>query len=109
MQDLTQYCSFVLLWSLLEAMATGCHIIASDTAPVREVIRHGKNGVLKDFFDAEQLATQILSALNDQVTGRALQTTARIDAQAYALDRGLTAYLRLLGLAIEAAKTAMHQ
>ncbi|MDB5814678.1 MAG: glycosyl transferase family 1 [Rhodocyclales bacterium] len=91
---------FVLSWSLLEAMATGCHIIASDTAPVREVIRHNENGVLTDFFDADQLAERMLAALNDQTSGKVLRERARVDAQSYALDQGLAAYQRLLNLPI---------
>ncbi|HSD40079.1 MAG TPA: glycosyltransferase family 4 protein [Rhodocyclaceae bacterium] len=93
---------FVLSWSLLEAMATGCQIIASDTAPVREVIRHGQNGVLTDFFNAKHLATQMIEALNNQAAARILRQVARTDAKAYALQRGLSAYLELLGLSVEA-------
>ena len=40
---------FVLSWSLLEAMAAGCSIVASDTPPVREVLdrwRYGRVGGL---------------------------------------------------------------
>ncbi len=55
---------FVLSWSVLEAMAAGCAVIASDTAPVREVIRHGENGILFDFFKPAELADRIDDVLN---------------------------------------------
>ena len=42
-QDITQ--------RSLEAMSAGAAIVASDTAPVREVMRNGETGVLVDFLD----------------------------------------------------------
>ena len=59
---------FVLSWSMLEAMAAGCLVIGSDTAPVREVIRNGDNGLLVDFFDTEAIATTVAKALEEQPT-----------------------------------------
>ncbi|WP_396432918.1 glycosyltransferase [Limnohabitans sp.] len=61
---------FVLSWSLLEAMSAGCAIVASDTTPVREAIRHGETGQLVDFFDPAALAQQVI-ALCDDPTERA--------------------------------------
>jgi glycosyltransferase involved in cell wall biosynthesis len=54
---------FVLSWSLMEAMSIGCLVVGSDTAPVREVIGHGRNGLLTDFFDVERLARTTADAL----------------------------------------------
>lgn len=68
---------FVLSWSLLEAMSIGCSIIASDTAPVREVIEDGRNGVLVDFFRTDQLRDRILVLLNDAATRQSLSQAAR--------------------------------
>jgi glycosyltransferase involved in cell wall biosynthesis len=53
---------FVLSWSLLEAMASECLIVASDTAPLRDAIRPGENGLLLDFFDHGALAEALIAA-----------------------------------------------
>jgi glycosyltransferase involved in cell wall biosynthesis len=68
---------FVLSWSLLEAMSTGCLIVGSDTAPVREVIEHGRSGILTDFFDAQKLATTIAQTLEQGDALRPLREQAR--------------------------------
>lgn len=61
---------FVLSWSLLEAMSAGCAIVASDTHPLHEAIRHGETGRLVDFFDAKGLANEVCDLL-DQPEARA--------------------------------------
>lgn len=68
---------FVLSWSLMEAMSIGCVIVASDTAPVQEHIRHGENGLLVDFFDPQALANTIAQAIEQREQLRKLRTAAR--------------------------------
>ncbi len=68
---------FVLSWSLMEAMSVGCLIVGSDTAPVREVIEHGRNGLLTDFFDAEALAHCIADALSRRAELAPMRQAAR--------------------------------
>lgn len=54
---------FVLSWSMMESMGAEALVIASDTAPVREVIRHGENGLLVDFFDVKGWSDTLVDAL----------------------------------------------
>jgi len=90
---------FVLSWSMLEAMASGCLVIGADTAPVREVIRHGENGWLADFFDYSGIAERIIDTLNHPAAQNPLRQQARKDiAERYSLAQGLAGYDRLLGL-----------
>lgn len=68
---------FVLSWSMLEAMAAGCLVIGSDTAPVTEVIAEGKNGLLADFFAPTAIADRIDEVLNHKNRLEALRVQAR--------------------------------
>ena len=54
---------FVLSWSMLESMSAGAHVVGSDTAPVRELIRDGENGTLVDFFDVKAWSRALTKAL----------------------------------------------
>lgn len=87
---------FVLSWSMLEAMGSGCLLIGSDTAPVREVIRHGENGYLVDFFDPSAIADRTLEALHNPRNQLPLRVAARRTAQDYSVAKGLAAYHQLL-------------
>jgi glycosyltransferase involved in cell wall biosynthesis len=89
---------FVLSWSLLEAMAIGAPIIASDTAPVREVIRDGENGHLVSFFAIDQIVETMLNALNNPTAQTPLRERARKDAQRYDREMGLAGYDKLIGI-----------
>lgn len=70
-------CPFVLSWSLMEAMSCGCAVVASDTAPVREVVKHNQNGILVDFFSPEELAAAVSRVLRHPTREQALRTQAR--------------------------------
>jgi glycosyltransferase involved in cell wall biosynthesis len=100
---------FVLSWSLIEAMATGCALVASDTAPVREAIGDDREALLVDFFDAESLAGQVTALLADDARRARLAAAARARAVAdYDLATLLPQRRALLGLPPrQAARSSM--
>lgn len=74
---------FVLSWSLLEAMSAGCAIVASDTQPLREAIRHDDTGLLVDFFSPSQLTESVCALLDDAPRRARLGERARAFARAH--------------------------
>jgi glycosyltransferase involved in cell wall biosynthesis len=83
---------FVLSWSLLEAMASGCLIVGSDTAPVREVIRDGENGLLVDFFQPQQIAERLMATLEQPQQFTELRKSASRAIERYSLRKGILSY-----------------
>jgi len=83
---------FVLSWSLLEAMACGVPLVASDTAPVREVLRDGENGSLVGFFDVPALVQTTIEMLRKRSLQSFLREQAAIDATSYCQKEGMAGY-----------------
>ncbi|MDE2198112.1 MAG: glycosyltransferase [Rhodospirillales bacterium] len=84
---------FVASWSLREALACGCAVVASDTASVHEFVIDGHNGLLTPFLDPRRLAERVRDLLeNDELSGR-LRRMAREHALAHlSLARTLETY-----------------
>ena len=90
---------FVLSWSLLEAMSIGCAVIGSDTAPVREVIQHGNNGLLVDFFSPTAVAEAVATTLSDRSLATKLGVEARKTIVAnYSIEKCLPQHIALMEL-----------
>jgi glycosyltransferase involved in cell wall biosynthesis len=78
---------FVLSWSMMDAMSCGAVVLGSATAPVREMITDGQNGLLADFFDVEEIAAKALAVLRDAGAYRPLGRAAEaFVAERYSLE-----------------------
>jgi len=89
-------------------MAAGCCIVASATAPVQEVLEHGRSALLVDFFDPEAQAQAMAGLLADPGQRRQLAREAQRGAAAYSDQCGLEAWLALVeqGLCVDADQSA---
>jgi len=72
---------FVLSWSMLEAMSAGALVVGSATPPVEEILRHGSNGLLVDFFDWQHWSATLIEALAEPDKFSALRQAARATIQ----------------------------
>ncbi len=105
---------FVLSWSFVEAMASGCLIVASATAPVLEVKHNGENGLTVDFFTYRKLADRIEAALDAPEKRQALRSAARssavaqFDLQRVVLPRWRALFEDLVGGACRRSRVPRH-
>ncbi len=93
---------FVASWSLREALAAGCAIVASDTAPVREFVTDRVNGRLVAFLQPDSIADGVLEMLEDTRMAARLRRGARAWAEAN-LDMGtyIAGYEKLIARVLE--------
>ena len=90
---------FVLSWSLLEAMSTSLPVVGSATAPVKEVICDGSNGLLVDFFSDQQLSNAVVELLQNPGLASSLGSAARQTILSkYSLAKCVPRHLHLMDL-----------
>ncbi|MBV9125095.1 MAG: glycosyltransferase, partial [Planctomycetes bacterium] len=78
---------FVLSWSLFDALACGCVVLAGDVEPVWEVIEPGRTGLVEPLFDTERLAETALRVLADPAAYRPLgQAGRQLMEEKYSLE-----------------------
>jgi glycosyltransferase involved in cell wall biosynthesis len=87
---------FVLSWSLIEAMAAGCPLVASATDPVQELVSHGQQGLLAPFWDPEAIAADLAVLLNDKALAESIGKAARKAAKRYSAEQGLEGWRQLI-------------
>ncbi|AXV76116.1 glycosyl transferase family 1 [Ralstonia solanacearum] len=83
---------FVLSWSMLEAMASGCLLIGSRTPPVAEVLTHGRNGLLVDFFGSDEIAESVLDRIDGNQETQSMRQLAKEAAQLFDVRAGIDHY-----------------
>jgi len=94
----------VLSWSLLEALSSGCLVLSNNVAPVLDYVEHGRNGLLVEFAAVEDLAAQLVRAVQGGPAIEQLRQQARQSVIAAGLDLEPCCSARIQWL--EAALTA---
>ena len=100
---------FVLSWSMMEAMASGCLIVGSRTAPVVEVLRDGENGLLVDFFKHEEVVEQVVRVLEHPDQMQDLRDAARQTVlENYDLEKCLAGQVTLIKNLVNGHRPVMN-
>jgi len=80
---------------LLEAMAAGIPVVASDLTGYRAVARAGRDAVLVAPGDAGALAEALRAVLEDTPCARSLAASGALHAAGFAMERLAARYLEL--------------
>lgn len=87
-------------FTLMEAMACGCPVIAADIEWTKEIVQNGKNGILVE-QNPEQIADAAIKLLKDYRLWKTMAENARKTAARFSLEnwkkRELEIYKRALG------------
>jgi glycosyltransferase involved in cell wall biosynthesis len=67
--------------SILEAMSSGCAVVASNVGGNPELIQSGKNGLLVRAFDSKEFARTIISLLKDESFNSMIGKEARLTVE----------------------------
>src|SRR5262249_28033036 len=75
--------SEVFPYAVLEAMACGCPVVSSDVGGIPEIIRSGRNGILFESQNVDQLASSVQSLLDNPDMAERLGSAARLSVEDY--------------------------
>ncbi|WP_298740348.1 glycosyltransferase [uncultured Chitinophaga sp.] len=78
---------------LIEMMAMGIPVVASDIQVFNEFIDHMNNGVLYPTFDSDTLASMLLLVMRNNELRTALGVKARETAQQFSLERSVNGHI----------------
>jgi glycosyltransferase involved in cell wall biosynthesis len=72
--------------AVLEAMATGVPLVTTRVGQAQELVEHGRNGLLADVEDVDELAGNAARVLGDAALAASLREAGRATAERYALE-----------------------
>ena len=90
-------------WGLLELLAQGAVVVASNRCYLPEVIRHGVNGYLLDYHDLPAWVSLALSLLDDRGARTRVADEARTASEAYRVERVAPRYLEFFESVVSAS------
>src|ERR1700722_5498923 len=84
---------------LIEAMAVGVPVVATDAPGIRDVVRNGITGLLVPIGSPEDLAKMIRKVLEDHILSQTLSAAAWVDVrQRFTWDVAMDGYRKLLSI-----------
>jgi glycosyltransferase involved in cell wall biosynthesis len=96
--------------TILEALACGLPVVASDLGSVPEMIEHLRTGLLFRPGDAEDLARQVRWAFAHPEEMKAMRAAARKEfEEKYTAERNYKALIQIYEMAIENFRRAQHR